>query len=256
MTVTSTPSKVIYKGNGETSAFPIPFYFSDNSHIRVVLTENDRDTEITTGYSITGSTLTMSTAPLSGQKLTLFRWLPITQGVQLTNQGSYHPAVVEGALDEGAMIDQQLQEQIDRSVLVPISYEGNSNDLAVELLDASARAVDAAERAEAAALDAFAIEDAARRVAADASTANLASVSAHDAARTAESSASAAIAARGQAELLASVAVSSAEKATAVAAGVARLADFLKVLDYGEITDTTPGPESGTVFDFGELNHA
>ena len=153
MTVNSTPSKIIYKGNGATTVFPIPFSYLDPADVKVVITTNDRDTEISAGYTVSGQNLIYPSAgpPLvSGQKITIMRWMDIWQGTQLTNQGSYHPKVVEGSLDERAMIDQQLAEKLDRAIVLPPSYEGDANDsnLALVLLDARDQAVDAAGRAE------------------------------------------------------------------------------------------------------------
>jgi len=37
MTVSTTTSKVSYSGNGSTTTFSVPFYFLDQTHLRVVL---------------------------------------------------------------------------------------------------------------------------------------------------------------------------------------------------------------------------
>ena len=261
MPVTNTPSKIIYTGNGATS-FPIPFLFFDNSHIRVVLTENERDTELTSNFRVEqsdgGANLIypLDGPPLdSNQRLTIYRWVPVEQLIELTNQGGYYPEVVERALDLGAMIDQQQEEEASRTVKLPISRQGDTNDLANALLAARTEAVDAAARAEAAALDVDAIEEAARRVAVDASTANQAAAAIAAQAQAVQTAAETVAAVRDQVNVSASSAVNAAATAAAITAGVSRLADFLKVLDYGEIADATD-PEPGTVFDFGELTHA
>ncbi len=159
MPVTNTPSKIIYTGNGATS-FPIPFPFFDPAHIRVVLTENDNDTELTSNFKVERSDSAANLIyPLDGpplgsnQRLTIYRWVPVEQLVELTNQGGYYPEVVEKALDLGAMIDQQQQEEASRTIKLPVSYDGDANDsnLALVLLDAKSKAVDAAGRAEGAA---------------------------------------------------------------------------------------------------------
>lgn len=156
MTVTNTSSKITYSGNGVTTEFPIPFRFLDPSHIRVVLTSNEIDAD-TTNFTVSGSNLIYpanGAILASGRKLTIMRRMEITQETQLENQGAYHPAVVEAALDERAMIEQQLQEQLDRTIRLPPSYAGgdtSDSNLALEVLGARDRAEAAAGQAEGAA---------------------------------------------------------------------------------------------------------
>jgi hypothetical protein len=129
MTIASSTGRIQYNGNGTTQAFTVPFYFLDNSHLQVVLTSVasvDTVQTITTNYTVSGSgnpaggTVTMVVAPALGEKLTIIRSVPLTQSTDLVDNDPLPAEVLETALDKGIMIDQQVQEQLDRAIKVPV----------------------------------------------------------------------------------------------------------------------------------------
>jgi hypothetical protein len=126
MTVPSAINKSgPYTGNGVTTSFAYGFRILDASHIRVVRTENGIDTILTSGFTVTGvgaagGSVVFSVAPTATQTITLIRNAPFTQQTDLENQGAYYAQTIEDALDLGVMRDQQLQEQVDRSVKIPV----------------------------------------------------------------------------------------------------------------------------------------
>lgn len=126
MTVPSAVNKSgPYAGNGVTTSFPYGFRILDASHIQVVRTEGGVDTILTTGFTVTGvgtasGNVVFSVAPTAAQTITLIRNAPFVQQTDLENQGAYYAQTIEDALDLGVMRDQQLQEQIDRSVKLPV----------------------------------------------------------------------------------------------------------------------------------------
>jgi hypothetical protein len=126
MTVPSAINKSgPYTGNGVTTSFAYGFRILDQSHIRVVRTENGNDTILTTGFTVTGvgaagGSVVFSVAPTAAQTITLIRNAPFVQQTDLENQGAYYAQTIEDALDLGVMRDQQLQEQVDRSVKIPV----------------------------------------------------------------------------------------------------------------------------------------
>ena len=80
MTVSSTINPLIRSiGNGVTTVFPTTFIFDSASDLVVVLTDTngvDTTQTITTHYTVTGGagstgTVTMLTAPATGQYLTI-----------------------------------------------------------------------------------------------------------------------------------------------------------------------------------------
>lgn len=129
MTIASSIGRIQYNGNGTTQAFTVPFYFLANSHLQVVLTSVasvDTVQTITTNYTVSGSgnpaggTVTMVVAPASGEKLTIIRSVPLTQSTDLVDNDPLPAEALETALDKGIMIDQQIQEQLDRTIKVPV----------------------------------------------------------------------------------------------------------------------------------------
>lgn len=73
MTVTTTAPLIQYAGNGSTTVFSIPFTFDTDSEVSVSLITDSTNAITTqtdpTHYSISGSNVTMVTAPASGTTL-------------------------------------------------------------------------------------------------------------------------------------------------------------------------------------------
>lgn len=124
-----------YTGNGVTTAFNYGFRILAATHMQVVLTENDVDTVVDpANYSVAGvgdaagGSITMATAPTATQTLTIIRAVPFTQTTDLENQGAYYAEDVEAAFDLSVMRDQELQEQIDRSLKIPVGQDSSTLD--------------------------------------------------------------------------------------------------------------------------------
>jgi len=144
--ITTQLNKLQYSGNGTTTSFSFPYLFLDNSHLEVTLTDSDgTDTlqVITTNYSVTGAedpaggTVTMVTAPASGETLTIRRIVPITQIVDYIANDNFPAETHETALDRLTMICQQLAEIVGRCLKYPETEPASSED---ELGSAEARA--------------------------------------------------------------------------------------------------------------------
>jgi hypothetical protein len=139
MTIASTTSKVSYNGAGTTGPFSITFKFAKNADI-VATRVSAAGVETTeTGYTLTGAgepsggTLTLGTALASGEKLIVKRSPSIVQETDYVENAAFPAETHEAALDLLTMIAQDLQEQIDRAVLVPISSSTDPADLLDEL---------------------------------------------------------------------------------------------------------------------------
>lgn len=139
MTVPSATSKSgPYTGNGVTTVFPYSFRILNASHIKVVRTVAGVDTVLTSGFTVSGvgnssgGAVTFSVAPAVGQSITLIRNAPFTQTTDLENQGAYFAETIEDALDLAAMRDQQLQEQVDRSLKISVGSTSADTDLLVQ----------------------------------------------------------------------------------------------------------------------------
>lgn len=83
-----------------------------------------------------------------GYTLRIQRMLSIVQETDLRNQGKYLAETQETALDRAAMIDQQQQEQIDRSIKAPPGSGISGEELVVEIFQARDEAQAAAAQAE------------------------------------------------------------------------------------------------------------
>lgn len=143
MTVDVTTARVSYAGDGITTAFSIPFYFLANAHIAVwhrasydEQTENPPNPTLKlagTDYTVTGAgntaggTLTLATALLTGERLTVIRDVPLTQELDLPSSGVYDPESVENAFDKLTMSVQQLEERMDRILQVPATTSDQFN---------------------------------------------------------------------------------------------------------------------------------
>ncbi len=117
MTVSSSDSRRTYSGNGSTTAFGVPFYFLASSHLEVVLQAADgteSTQELTTHYTVTGAgneaggTVTMLTAPATGETLIIQRNVPATQTSDFPPNDRLPAATVEDALDKLTMLVQQI----------------------------------------------------------------------------------------------------------------------------------------------------
>lgn len=127
MSISTTTNRVTFAGNGSTTAFSFPYYFLANADLVVILTTAAgvaTTQTITTRYTVTGSgvaaggTITMITAPASGETLTVYRDPSATQEVDLIENDSLPAETVEQSLDRLTMICQRLKDRIDRSVIL------------------------------------------------------------------------------------------------------------------------------------------
>ena len=119
-----------YSGNGVTTVFSYGFRILDEDHIRVIKTSAlgvETVLTIATDYTVSGvgnpagGSVTLLSAPATGETVTLLRAVPFVQETDLENQGAYYAETVEDALDLAAMRDQQLAEELDRALRIPAS---------------------------------------------------------------------------------------------------------------------------------------
>lgn len=126
MTVSTTTSRADYTGNGVTTAFAVPFYFLDSSHLLVLRTQISTGTITTlalgTDYTVSGAgvsaggTITMAAAPTADQKLSILRNVPLTQLTHYVENDPFPAASHERALDQLTMELQQVGEAVGRAL--------------------------------------------------------------------------------------------------------------------------------------------
>ena len=140
MTVSSTTTKVSYSGDGTTSAFAYSFKIFNDSDLVVIVRNNTTGAETTktlnTDYLVSnagesdGGTVTFKfdtgnsgdsnydttdRRPQSGETVLLKRVMTLTQNTDYTPNDSFPAAAHEEALDKLTFIQQQQQEEIDRT---------------------------------------------------------------------------------------------------------------------------------------------
>lgn len=132
MTVSATTRVVRHFGDGTATSFPYSFRIDTAADAKVVLEEiatGERTALTSSQYAISGlgddegGTVVY---PLSGSALSadfaiiVYREVPHTQTLQISNQGGFFPAVYEAALDRVVHQIQQVGEEQGRSLRVPI----------------------------------------------------------------------------------------------------------------------------------------
>lgn len=156
MSVSSTTNQVIYTGSGTTGPFDFTFKIFVNTDLVITkYTIADGTTTtltLTTDYTVTidgenGGEVNLVSALSSAYKLIITRTLPLTQSVNYVENDPFPADTHEEALDRAAMRDQQLQEQIDRAVLVTAGSGTDPNDLIDSVIASAATATAAAATA-------------------------------------------------------------------------------------------------------------
>jgi hypothetical protein len=98
----------------------------------------DTTLTLTTDYTVAlnsdqdtspGGTVTMLTAPASGQSITITSNVANLQPTVLANLGGFYPEVINDSLDRATIQIQQLDERLDRALVVPVSSSGVTTQL-------------------------------------------------------------------------------------------------------------------------------
>lgn len=139
MSISTTARKAgPFAGNGATVAFGFVFKVFTASDLQIVQTSaGGTETTLTLGtqYAVTlnadqdtspGGTVTLVTAPATGEKLTILSAVPATQPVVLQNAGGFYPSVINAALDRLTILLQQLVTLGQRTVTLPVSYTAST----------------------------------------------------------------------------------------------------------------------------------
>jgi hypothetical protein len=130
MTISTTESRISYAGNGSTTDFSYPYLFLENGDLVVVLISStgtetaqvlDTDYTLTGAGSESGGTVTMGTAPASGETLVIYREMDMTQETDYIEGDAFPAESHETALDRLTMLIQQVHDQTERSLRTSIS---------------------------------------------------------------------------------------------------------------------------------------
>jgi hypothetical protein len=140
MTISSTITKNSYSGNGSTTAFAFAYYIISENDVEVIIrSSNGTETvqSLTTHYTVTGvqnnsgGTVTMVTAPATGETLVIRRATSKIQDTDYVANDPFPAETHEAALDKGVLISQELQEQVNRSIKISRTNTMTSTDFTV-----------------------------------------------------------------------------------------------------------------------------
>ena len=134
MTIETQTNRVQYVGNSLATDFPVPFPVFRPEHLRLFLWQDDRQSEMTHGFMVLGAGTVQVTvrtlAPIpSGVRLTIIRQVPLVQPMDLINGGAFNAEILEGSDDNLEMQIQQLKEEIDRAIKVPIGSNQDPDEM-------------------------------------------------------------------------------------------------------------------------------
>lgn len=238
MTLATTAASVTAAGNGATTVWPFAFIIPVASELE--LSTINQSTQVvtvitdTTSFSVTGLALPGGgsvTYPLigppvaTGISVSIRRIVPMVQSTDLVNQSGYYPEVVEGELDYLTMISQQLNEVLNRAVVVPVGSTTTPSMLYAAIVagvnSASASAAAAAISAAAAATSASSAATSATTATTSASQATTSASQAASSASSAATSATTATTSASQAATSATQASTSASQAATSASSAA-----------------------------------
>lgn len=149
-----------YVGTGKVTTYPFDFYMQDASHVAVYISTSSAalDEKLDASlYTVTlngnqsnnpGGVVTLTEPLAEGVSLAITSEEPYTQLTVLTNKGGFHPEVINDALDLRVIQIQQLIEQIQRCVIVPITSAQTREELLQNILDIANTANEYVQKAE------------------------------------------------------------------------------------------------------------
>lgn len=124
--------KIQYTATG-TSVFAVPFTFSKNSDLEVIVSvsgSSDVTKTLGTDYNITNTNVVFVSGSIpSTGTVTILRNQSLSQDVDLNSLDSTNPEVIEGGLDYLNNSINQLKEEINRSIKFPKSESTTTNDV-------------------------------------------------------------------------------------------------------------------------------
>ena len=162
MSLASATNRVDYTGNGSVDTYSYTFKIFAQTDLLVTVRDTsgvETELTLTTDYTVTGvgasaggtivlvnssqAWLTAGGDLKSSYALTIRRVRPVTQSTDIRNQGEFYPETHEDALDHLIMVDQQQQDELDRSLKLPetVSSSDFNPILPSDILDNGASAV-------------------------------------------------------------------------------------------------------------------
>ena len=150
MTISTTTILNSYSGNGSTTAFAYTFPINTTSEITVIERSATGTETIksegtgSTNYGITdngasGGTITMVTAPASGTTLLIRRNTDFTQETDYVANDPFPAETHEDALDKLQMQNQELEEELNRSLKISRTNSMTSTEFTTSATDRASK---------------------------------------------------------------------------------------------------------------------
>ena len=131
MTISATPRRASYSGDGSTVTFAVPFKFLTDSHLRVVVTAAN-GTELAVAPALvtgageaSGGSVSLAVAPAAGETVTILGNTPLEQQTDLAISDGMPADVIETAVDLLTIQNQEQADQIGLAIKLPVSYSGS-----------------------------------------------------------------------------------------------------------------------------------
>ncbi len=153
MTMTISAGKVVYRPDGMTTEFAVPFRFFQASDLVVERVNGRERSPVSTGYTVQGvnapegGSIVFSVAPAGPQPLVIRRLTPHTQESAYPEGGRFPAATVENDLDRVVAQLQELQDGLDLAVKAPLDGSQSQEDFSADLFTARDLAQSAAQEA-------------------------------------------------------------------------------------------------------------
>lgn len=151
MAVDSTERRVVYAGNGKTTAFPFVFKVFADTDVSVLVGKPDGseasvELKVNSDYTVVlntdqnttpGGTITVKVAPAEGYNLAVVSAVPYTQPMVLTPYGGFNPETLNDNSDLQCIQIQQIVERLNRAITTDPTDELTPGELKNKLLDAA-----------------------------------------------------------------------------------------------------------------------
>lgn len=140
MTVSSTDNTISHDGDGVTVNFPTRQFLANDDIKATLRSSTGVETLWIEGSDYTlvgagdpnGGTLTATVAPVTGETLVIKTDPSPTQETQYPEGGPFPAKAHETALDKGALVDQNILEQLSRAITVPVTDTATVLELPID----------------------------------------------------------------------------------------------------------------------------
>lgn len=137
-TVTSEAVPLYFGGNGSTTVFAWSTPLYNTTDLKAILTDAN-GTDSVPSYTVViasdngSATVTLDTAPAVGETLTIYLDVELHQEDDYPEGGEFPEDTFQDQLNRAALQDQGQQQQIDRSLKIPITVDKTGGGVSTEL---------------------------------------------------------------------------------------------------------------------------